>query len=71
MLIHNIFFYKFEGYAINPARDLGARLFTLIAGWGWQTFSEGNYFFWVPIIAPMMGSFFATVIYTLIISNNL
>ena len=27
------------GYAINPARDLAPRLFTLIAGWGGDTFT--------------------------------
>ena len=27
-------------YAINPARDLGPRLFLLIAGWGTQAFTS-------------------------------
>ena len=27
------------GYAINPARDLGPRLYTLAAGWGTETFT--------------------------------
>lgn len=59
------------GYAINPTRDLGPRLFTLIAGWGSQTFTAGSYYFWIPIVAPMIGSVIATFIYTIIISNNL
>jgi glycerol uptake facilitator-like aquaporin len=25
-----------SGFAINPARDLWPRIFTAIAGWGWQ-----------------------------------
>ena len=34
------------GYAINPARDLGPRLFTLMAGWGTDTFTKepGDFF---------------------------
>ncbi|KAL8184550.1 UNVERIFIED_CONTAM: Aquaporin-10 [Gekko kuhli] len=51
--------------AINPARDLGPRLFTYAAGWGPQVFSAGNYWWWVPIVAPMVGSATGTAIYQL------
>jgi len=27
------------GYAINPARDLSPRIFTAIAGWGFEVFT--------------------------------
>ena len=27
------------GYAINPARDLAPRLFTLVSGWGGYTYT--------------------------------
>jgi len=27
-----------SGYALNPARDIGPRLFTYIAGWGAEVF---------------------------------
>jgi len=43
-----------SGFAINPARDLGPRFFTFIAGWGTQVFTTGNYFFWIPIVGPMV-----------------
>lgn len=58
------------GYAVNPTRDFAPRLFTLIAGWGGQVFSANNYFFWVPIVGPMVGSVVAVFIYSIFISNN-
>ena len=44
------------GYAINPARDFGPRVFAWIAGWGKEAL-PGNYgnvndYFWIPIIGP-------------------
>ena len=43
------------GYAINPARDLGPRTFTFLAGWGSEVFRAGNYWWWVPIAGPLVG----------------
>jgi MIP family channel proteins len=43
------------GYAINPARDFGPRLFTFVAGWGGEVFRAGNAWWWVPITAPCVG----------------
>src|SRR3954467_5772930 len=43
------------GYAINPARDFGPRLFTFLAGWGGEVFRAGNSWWWVPIVAPCIG----------------
>jgi MIP family channel proteins len=43
------------GYAINPARDLGPRLFTFVAGWGGDVFRAGNNWWWVPVVAPCVG----------------
>lgn len=45
-----------SGYAINPARDFGPRLFTAMAGWGAEVFRAGNYWWWVPIVAPCIGA---------------
>ena len=51
------------GYAINPARDLGPRLFTLVAGWGSQVFTANNYYFWVPIVGPLIGGPLGALVY--------
>ncbi len=51
------------GYAINPARDLGPRLFTFMAGWGVEVFRAGNYWFWVPIVGPLVGGCLGALIY--------
>ena len=44
------------GYAINPARDLGPRLFTAVAGWGPAVFTAANGWWWVPVVAPCVGA---------------
>ncbi|XP_028326011.1 aquaporin-10a isoform X2 [Gouania willdenowi] len=51
------------GAAINPARDLGPRLFTLTAGWGTEVFTCYNYWFWVPIVAPPIGGVLGSLMY--------
>ncbi|HEX3618281.1 MAG TPA: MIP/aquaporin family protein [Solirubrobacteraceae bacterium] len=55
------------GYAINPARDFGPRMFALIAGWGKVAF-PGNYgnindYFWIPIVGPLIGGGLASFAY--------
>jgi MIP family channel proteins len=44
-----------SGYAINPARDFGPRLFTFVGGWGSEVFRAGNGWWWVPVVAPCVG----------------
>jgi MIP family channel proteins len=51
------------GYAINPARDLGPRLFTAIAGWGHEVFRAGNDWWWVPIAGPLLGGVLGAAAY--------
>lgn len=58
------------GYAINPARDLGPRLFTLVGGWGSGVFSAGNYWFWVPIVGPLIGGPLGVWIYDLFVGSR-
>uniref|UniRef100_A0A3Q1G074 Aquaporin 10b n=1 Tax=Acanthochromis polyacanthus TaxID=80966 RepID=A0A3Q1G074_9TELE len=55
------------GYALNPARDFGPRLFTYIAGWGVDVFRAGGGWWWVPIVAPCVGALLGTLIYMLMV----
>ncbi|NXU82610.1 AQP7 protein, partial [Xiphorhynchus elegans] len=55
------------GYAINPSRDLPPRIFTAIAGWGTEVFTAGKYWWWIPVIAPILGCFSGSLIYKLLI----
>jgi glycerol uptake facilitator protein len=44
------------GYAINPARDFGPRLLTLITGYQDALYDQnGQLYFWLPIVAPLIG----------------
>lgn len=44
------------GYAINPARDFGPRIASLITGYsGAMSDQNGNLYFWLPIVAPLVG----------------
>jgi MIP family channel proteins len=58
------------GYAINPARDLGPRLFTAVAGWGGEVFRAGNGWWWVPIAAPLLGGVIGGLAYDLLITRQ-
>jgi aquaporin-3 len=56
------------GFALNPARDLGPRIYTAIAGWGGRVFSYRDYdWFWVPIIGPHVGAFVGMAVYKLFV----
>lgn len=45
------------GYAINPARDFGPRLASFITGYhdAWFSANGPQLYFWVPIVAPIIG----------------
>jgi MIP family channel proteins len=58
------------GYAINPARDLGPRLFTAVAGWGSEVFRAGGGWWWVPIVAPCLGAVLGGFVYDLFIERH-
>ncbi len=57
------------GYAINPARDFGPRVFTYFAGWGSQVFTANNYWWWVPIVGPLIGGILGGAVYDLFVGR--
>jgi glycerol uptake facilitator protein len=64
-----------SGYAINPARDFGPRIFAWIAGWG-KVAMPGDYahistYFWIPIVGPLLGAAIAAFIYDIFIRGIL
>jgi glycerol uptake facilitator protein len=50
-----------HGYAINPARDLGPRLFTVAAGFKNTGFNSNAW--WVPIVGPLLGGLVGAATY--------
>ena len=68
------------GYAINPARDFGPRLFAWIRGVGkggpprdvqhGPGFHFSDYF-WIPIVGPLIGGVIGVIIYDLFIGDVL
>lgn len=54
-----------HGYAINPARDFGPRLFTVVAGFKNNGLTDGTNAFWVPIAGPILGGLVGAGVYDL------
>ena len=59
-----------SGYAINPARDFGPRLFTFVAGWGGEVFRAGHAWWWVPIVSPCVGGVIGGWVYDLCVGHR-
>jgi glycerol uptake facilitator protein len=61
-----------SGYAINPARDFGPRLASWLTGWSTAMKEPGgNYYFWVPIVGPLLGGAIGVYIYDFFVGNFL
>jgi glycerol uptake facilitator protein len=60
------------GYAINPARDFGPRLASFLTGYGsaWRD-QYGNFYFWVPIVGPLIGAVLGAGLYDVVIGRHL
>ena len=52
-----------HGYPINPARDFGPRLFTVVAGFRNNGLTDGSGAWLVPIAGPLVGGLIGSAIY--------
>jgi glycerol uptake facilitator protein len=58
-----------HGYAINPARDFGPRLFTYVAGF--HNTGLDSHVFLVPIVGPLIGGLLGAAVYDGMIRRSL
>lgn len=63
------------GYAINPARDFGPRLFAYFAGWGKValpgTYTPFSNYWWIPIVGPLVGGVLGILLYDYFVGDVL
>ncbi len=61
------------GFAMNPARDFGPKLFAYFAGWGNIAMTGGRDipYFIIPIVAPLIGAIVGGAGYNYMIGNPL
>lgn len=61
------------GFALNPARDFGPKLFAYLAGWGQVAFTGARDipYFLVPIFGPIIGACLGAFGYRALIGRNL
>jgi glycerol uptake facilitator protein len=61
------------GFALNPARDFGPKMFAYLAGWGKVAFTGARDipYFLVPIFGPIIGACLGAFGYRMLIGRNL
>ncbi|HWM58936.1 MAG TPA: MIP family channel protein [Pseudonocardia sp.] len=61
-----------SGYAINPARDLGPRVVSLLTGYESALHDQnGNLYFWLPVVAPILGGVLGAGLFRVLIEQFL
>ncbi len=66
-----ISFGKLHGYAINPARDFGPRLLTVLLGYKNNGLTAGSSVWWVPIAGPLAGGLIGAGLWDLVLRRML
>jgi glycerol uptake facilitator protein len=66
-----ISFGKLHGYAINPARDFGPRLLTVLVGYRNNGLTAGSGVWWVPIAGPLAGGLIGAGLWDLVLRRML
>ncbi|SDW02614.1 glycerol uptake facilitator protein [Marininema mesophilum] len=64
-------FGNLTGFALNPARDFGPKLFAWLAGWDSVGVPGPGGYAWVPIVAPILGGLAGALIYDLMVRRYL
>ena len=60
------------GYAINPARDFGPRLASFLTGYSTAMREPGGqFYFWIPIVAPVVGALLGGGLYRVLVERHL
>lgn len=57
--------------SLNPARDLGPRIWLAVAGWGANAFPGPNGYFWVPTVGPIVGGLLAGAVWVYLVKPYL
>ncbi len=59
------------GYAINPARDFGPRLASLLTGYGGAMRDQNDHlYFWLPILAPLLGGLVGGFLFKILLEDH-
>ncbi|KAJ1977559.1 glycerol channel [Dimargaris xerosporica] len=53
---------------VNPACDVGSRLYLIAAGWTIDLFQASGHYFWVPIVAPCGGAVLGGLAFKLLVN---
>ncbi|KAJ2002772.1 hypothetical protein GGI04_001540 [Coemansia thaxteri] len=57
------------GLAINPARDLGPRVFAALV-YGLDVFADRSFYFWVPLVGPAVGGTAGAFVYEWLVKRD-